>query len=403
MIANDVAALPYDVFTAEEARVLGDKNALSFLHIEKSEIDFKENLPIEDRRIYLKAQENLQKGIQCGTFKKDASPCFYLYRLTQAGRVQTGIVCCTSIDDYIKQSIKEHEQTRSDKEKERIFHISHTKANTGPVYLAYQANEDIRTWIRQYIDKHRPETFFLAEDDVYHEVWVVDCGAEISYIENLFLNIDALYIADGHHRASAAVQVGLQKRSENPQYSGLESYNFFLSVLFSWDELKILDYNRVVKDLGVHSMESLMIELEKKFWIHAVDSARAAKPIKKHTFGMFIKNKWYQIILKNVKGIKRLDLGSRLDVSILQNHILEPLLGISDPRSDKRIEFVGGIRGLEILEEMAGDKGVAFLMYPTEANQLIALADNNQKMPPKSTWFEPKLRSGLFIHEIEET
>lgn len=398
-LAHKVAALPYDVLSSEEAKAIACNNPYSFLHIDKAEIDFKEDVYIYDKKVYEKARDNLYDFIKKGIFIEENKPCLYLYRLTMDGRSQIGIVGCTSIDDYLNNIIKKHEHTRQDKEEDRINHVDYCNANTGPIFLTYKDNEEINNIVDTWTKK-TPEYDFTSDDNISHTVWVIDDDNTINKLINLFSKINNIYIADGHHRAASAVKVGLKRRSENPNYDKDAEFNYFLSVLFPSSHLYIMDYNRVVKDLNGLSIDEFLDKVIKKFDITLYEKSEPFKPQEKHTFGMYINNKWF--ILKAKKGtFNESNPTEKLDVSILQNNLLKPILGIDDPRTSDRIDFIGGIRGLKQLEEKANKfNGVAFSMYPTTIDDLMDIADAGEVMPPKSTWFEPKLRSGLFIHKL---
>lgn len=398
--AQDVAALPYDVMNSEEAKSMVRGKPCSFLHVDKAEIDFEpipENIYTED--VYLKARENLDRLVTDGVCCQDEKPCIYIYRQIMNGRSQTGLVGCTAIDDYINNVIKKHELTRADKEADRINHVDYCDANTGPIFLTYRKNEFISSAVENWKEAHAPVYDFVTDDGISNTVWVVDDDELISAISRKFADIDYLYIADGHHRAASAVKVGLKRREQNPDFTGEEEFNFFLAVLFPENELEIMDYNRVVKDLNSYSSQEFIKEIEKSFTVEAVGKV-ACKPSEKHTFGMLLDGEWYKLTAKDSTFDKN-DPVSRLDVSILQNNLISPILGIDDPRTDKRIDFIGGIRGLGELERRVNtDMKVAFSMYPTTLDDLMAIADADKIMPPKSTWFEPKLLSGLFIHKL---
>lgn len=400
-LAHEVAALPYDVMSSKEAREIAKDNPYSFLHVDKAEIDLDENINIYDRKVYEKAASNLQSMIANGIFVEDKKKCLYIYRLVMDGREQTGIVGCTSIDDYINDKIKKHEHTREEKELDRINHVDICDANTGPIFLTYRQKDEISDIIKVWT-KREPVYDFIAKDNVRHMVWIIDDEHIIYNICNEFKNIDSLYIADGHHRAASAVKVGIKRRNENPNYTGNEEFNFFLSVLFPHSDLSIMDYNRIVKDLNGLSSEEFMLKVSEKFKISIFEGKGPYKPSCKHTYGMYLQGKWYELI--PIKGTyDSNNLVDKLDVSILQNNLLSPILGIKDPRTDNRVDFVGGIRGLKELERRVEQEnwGVAFSMYPTTIQDLIDIADAGEVMPPKSTWFEPKLRSGLFIHSLK--
>ena len=397
--ADKVAALPYDVMNSEEAREMVKDNPYSFLHVDKAEVDLDREINIYDKVVYETASGNLNKMIEDGVLKEEEKPCYYAYRQIMNGRAQTGIVVCTSIDDYMNNIIKKHEFTRADKEQDRINHVDYCNANTGPIFLTYRNNERISAIINESTEG-KPVYDFVAEDGIAHIVWLIEEEALINELTELFKGIDYLYIADGHHRAASAVKVGMKRREENPSYTGEEEFNYFLSVLFPDNELYIMDYNRVVKDLNGYTEEEYMDKLKESFDVEEYKGQGQYRPEAKHTYGMYLEGKWY--VLKAKEGtFKEEDPVERLDVSILQKNLLAPILGIEDPRTDKRIDFIGGIRGLEELERRVKEgMKVAFSMYPTTIEELMDIADAGQVMPPKSTWFEPKLRSGLFIHKL---
>ena len=398
--AQDVAALPYDVMNSEEAKKMVEGKPYSFLHVDKAEIDFDpipENIYTE--AVYLKARENLDKLVTDGICQQDEKPCIYIYRQIMNGRSQTGLVGCTAIDDYINNIIKKHELTRADKEADRINHVDYCDANTGPIFLTYRADEYINSAVEGWKENHAPVYDFVTEDGVANTVWVVDDSELIDEISRKFADTDYLYIADGHHRAASAVKVGLKRREQNPDFTGEEEFNFFLSVLFPENELEIMDYNRVIKDLNGYTSDEFIAKVKNSFTVEAV-SKDAYKPQEKHTFGMLLDGEWYKLGAKEGTFDKN-DPVERLDVSILQNNLISPILGIDDPRTDKRIDFIGGIRGLGELERRVNtDMKIAFSMYPTTLDDLMAIADADKIIPPKSTWFEPKLLSGLFIHKL---
>ncbi len=398
--AQDVAALPYDVMNSEEAKEMVVGKPYSFLHVDKAEIDFDpipENIYTE--AVYLKARENLDKLVTDGVCRQDEKPCIYIYRQIMNGRSQTGLVGCTAIDDYINNIIKKHELTRADKEADRINHVDYCDANTGPIFLTYRADDFINSAVESWKESHAPVYDFVTEDGIANTVWVVDDAELIAEISKKFAATDYLYIADGHHRAASAVKVGLKRREQNPDFTGEEEFNFFLAVLFPENELEIMDYNRVIKDLNGYTSKEFINKIKESFTVEAVGNA-AYKPKTKHTFGMLLDGEWYKLSAKE-GTFDNNDPVSRLDVSILQNNLISPVLGIDDPRTDKRIDFIGGIRGLGELERRVNaDMKVAFSMYPTTLDDLMAIADADKIMPPKSTWFEPKLLSGLFIHKL---
>lgn len=403
-LASKIAALPYDVMSSDEAREMVIGNPHSFLHVDRPEIDLDPAIDIHDPKVYEKARENLDKMISDGEYTQDEQPCLYIYRQIMNGRSQTGIVFCASIDDYINNVIKKHEFTRADKEEDRINHVDYCDANTGPIFLTYKedqiASEIIDAWI-QNESKRKPVYNFVAEDGITHIVWVIDNEIIINELIDLFKEIDYLYIADGHHRSASAVKVGLKRRAENPNYTGDEEFNYFLAVAFPDNDLMVMDYNRVVKDLNGMTKEELITKLEEKFIVTKSENNAPVKPAKKHTFGMDVENDWY--LLEAKEGtFDESDPISQLDVAILQNNVLTPVLGIEDVRTSDRIDFIGGIRGLKELEKRVNkDMKIAFSMYPTEVHDIMDVADIGEVMPPKSTWFEPKLRSGLFVHKLK--
>lgn len=399
--AKDVAALPYDVMNTEEAREMVKGNPYSFLHIDRAEIDLPVGTDPYSPAVYEKAKDTFYDMLDKGIFTQDLLPNFYIYRLTMDGRSQTGLVVCTAIDEYLNDTIKKHELTRADKEADRIRHVDTLNANTGPIFLAYKENADAKAIIDGYTAAMHPVYDFVSDDGIGHTVWVIDSDTEIGMLVQSFANVENFYIADGHHRNASAVKVGLKRREQKPDYTGDEEFNYYLSVLFPADELFILDYNRVVKDLNGRNEQEFLEKISENFKVSPAP-ASPCHPPRRHTFGMYLGGKWY---LLEAKGhILSHDPVDGLDVSILQNSLLAPVLAIGDPRVDKRIDFVGGIRGLGELERRvdSGEMQVAFSMFPTAMDELMAVADAGRTMPPKSTWFEPKLRSGLFIHDLGE-
>ena len=393
-----IAALPYDVYNRAEACEVVKKNPESFLAVDRAETQFGEGVDTYADCVYEKADQMLREKIQEGKFVQDPTPCFYLYELTMDGHSQTGVVGCASIDDYRNNVIKKHENTRADKEEDRIRHVDTCSMQTGPIFLAYRAKEDLKEKIGE-LKKQAPVYDFVSEDGIGHRVWVIDNDADVAMIEDSFGKIPAIYIADGHHRCASAVKVGLKRREQYPDYTGEEEFNYFLSVIFPDEELRILDYNRVVKDLNGMDAAAFLTRIGEYFTVEKKGQA-PYRPTKKGMFGMYLEDEWYCLVAK--EEIKSEDAVEGLDVSLLQNYLLDPVLGIKDPKTDKRIDFVGGIRGLGELERRVhADMKVAFSMYPTSIAELFAVADAGRLMPPKSTWFEPKLRSGLFLHEIE--
>lgn len=394
-----IPALPYDVMSSAEAKEMAAGNPLSFLHVDKAEIDLPENTDIYDESVYKKAKENLDFLKSSGAMLQDEKPCFYIYRQIMNGRSQTGIAGCASIDDYINNIIKKHEHTLEKKEIDRIKHVDICDANTGPIFLTYRNNDSINTLVADWTENHEP-TYDFVSDGVNQTIWVIDDEDKCSELSNLFNDVNALYIADGHHRCASAVKVGQRRRQANPDYTGNEEFNFFLAVAFPDSELEIMDYNRVVKDLNSLSEEEFLTALKKNFEVK--EEASQFKPAQKHSFGMLLGNQWYSI-KANSSIIDNNDPVARLDVSILQKNVLDPILGIKNPKTDDRIDFIGGIRGLGELEKRVNtDMTLAFAMYPTTVEDLMAIADADLIMPPKSTWFEPKLLSGLFIHNLSE-
>lgn len=394
--AARVAALPYDVYNRQEAVCEVKREPLSFLKIDRAETQFDDSTDTYAPEVYAKAKELFEEALADKTFITDTDKTYYIYALTMDKRTQTGIVACASIDDYLNNVIKKHENTRADKEVDRITHVDTLSAQTGPIFLAYRADSVINDAVKK-TKENKALYDFISPDGIRHQVWKM---TDITLVENVrkaFEGIDSVYIADGHHRAASAVKVGLKRRQENPGYTGNEEFNYFLSVLFPDEELMILPYNRVVKDLNGYTQEEFLNKIKEKFDI--AESDKQVSPDKKGTFGMYLGGKWYKLTAH--KDIMSDDPVDGLDVAVLQDNLLAPVLGIGDPTTDKRIDFVGGIRGLSELEKRCReDCVVAFSMYATSIAELFAVADAGKLMPPKSTWFEPKLRSGLFIHRI---
>jgi uncharacterized protein (DUF1015 family) len=438
--AEKIAALPYDVYNREEAKEVVKKNPQSFLSIDRAETQFGDEVDTYDPRVYEKASAMLQEWIADGSFIRDEEPCYYVYTLTMDGRAQSGIVGCASVDEYVNGVIKKHENTRADKELDRIHHVDVCSAQTGPIFLAYRNNEKIKQTIEAAVFNAKKEQpadgaqntggqllyDFTSEDGIRHTVCRISNPADVEAIRQAFGALGSVYIADGHHRAASAVKVGLKRREEHPDYDGTEEFNYFLSVLFPDDELMIMDYNRVVKDLNGLSTKQFLDKMKSLFDVEKIersdllaatgklqqqnaspeeyaklltDATEEVKPSKKGEFSMYLEGSWYRCTM-HPEDIPD-DPVEGLDVSVLQNKLLAPVLGIGDPKTDKRIDFVGGIRGMKELERRCDtDCKVAFAMYPTSIAELFAVADAGLLMPPKSTWFEPKLRSGLFIHEF---
>lgn len=397
--ANKVISLPYDVMNRSEATKMAEGNPKSFLHICRSEIDLPEVENPYCEEVYKKAKSNIAGYLADETLIRDDKPMLYIYRQMMDGRVQTGIVGCVAVDDYQNNVIKKHEFTRVEKELDRINHFDICNANTEPVFLTYRQDKRIKTIVEGWLTGNDPDFDFVSEDGIGHTLWAIDDDETIQALSGLFKELDALYIADGHHRSASAAKVGMKRREANPNYTGDEEFNYFMAVIFPDQDLKIFDYNRVVKDLNGLSKEEFLKKISAVFDVENQGSTKY-QPKEKHTFGMFLDGEWYRITAKP-QIIKEQDLIESLDVSILQNNLLDPILDIKDPRTDKRIDFVGGIRGLEGLEKrVREDMTVAFALYPVAIADLLAVSDNDMVMPPKSTWFEPKLGSGLFIHEL---
>ncbi|HPY97329.1 MAG TPA: DUF1015 family protein [Candidatus Cloacimonadota bacterium] len=395
--AHLIAALPYDVMNSDEAREMVKDNPLSFLHVDKAEIDLPKEINLYDEKVYQKAKENLYSLIDNKHLIKEEKPCLYLYQQVMNGHAQTGLVAGSSIEEYEKDLIKKHEFTRADKEADRIKHVDTLNAQTGPIFLTYRAQKNITDKMNELM-KNPPLYDFTAEDDVKHIVWRIEKDEDIQYFMDRFKEIECLYIADGHHRCASAVRVGQRRKAANPNHTGKEEYNTFLSVIFPHDQLAIYDYNRIVKDLNGFTEEEFMNKVAEKFTIEEYAKDEPYRPEATHKFGMYMNKKWY--ILTAKKGtFDANDLVAALDVSIMQNNLLNPILGIGDPRTDNRIDFIGGIRGLgELSRRVDAGEAVAFSMHPTSIEELMNIADAGKIMPPKSTWFEPKLRSGLLIH-----
>lgn len=397
IFASKIAALPYDVYTRKEAKKEVEKNPLSFLKIDRPETMFPDEMDMYAPKVYRKARKVLEEMIEKGEFIQDETPCYYLYELTRNGHRQTGIVACASIDDYFNGTIKKHENTREEKEQDRIRHVDTLDTQTGPIFLAYRLDAVLKEIIEE-TKRKTPVYDFISEDKITHRVWVIDESEMMERIQQCFVKINKIYIADGHHRAASAIKVGCKRRKEHPGYTGEEEFNYFLCTLFAEEELEILDYNRVVKDLNGLSEIEFLEKIKESFEVEEAEESPYA-PKQKKEFGMYLGKKWYKLQIKKEQVSD--DVVESLDVSILQNKLLKPVLGIKEPGKDNRITFVGGIRGLKELEHCV-ENGfqVAFSMYPTSMQELFSVADAGRLMPPKSTWFEPKLRSGLFLHKI---
>ena len=396
--ADKIAALPYDVYNRKEAKAEVEKEPESFLKIDRPETQFADDQDMYAPEVYQKAHDILWKMVADGDFIREEKPCYYIYELTMDGRTQTGITACASIDDYANGVIKKHENTRAEKEQDRIRHVDTCSAQTGPIFLAYRADKTISAVVAK-VKMQDAEYDFTAPDGVRHRVWVIADDADIATIREAFANIQQIYIADGHHRAASAVKVGNLRRKAHPDYDGTEEFNYFLSVLFPDEELYIMDYNRVVKGLNGMTETEFLAKMQELFEVSEL-TTKERHPQEKGTFTMYLNDKWYQCRIRDADRSD--DPVKGLDVSLLQEILLTPVLNIQDPKTDPNIDFVGGIRGMDELEKRCHeDAKVAFAMYPTSIGELFAVADAGLLMPPKSTWFEPKLRSGLFIHEIE--
>jgi uncharacterized protein (DUF1015 family) len=394
--AEQIACPPYDVINSREAREMAAGNALSFLHVEKPEIDLPESVDLYDPQVYAKGKENLEKFIAEGILKQDEKPCFYIYAQTMNGRTQYGLVAAVSAEEYDKQIIRRHELTRKDKEEDRTRHVDTLSATTGPVFLTYPDEPEMDRLVAQ-ICTGKPTYEFTASDGIGHALWVISDEKQVAAIKEIFAHIPVLYIADGHHRSASAANVARKRKAANSHHTGAESYNFFQAVIFPAGQLYIMDYNRLVKDLNGLSQAQFIEKISEKFEVLPTGQA---KPTARHTFGMYLGGKWYTLTAK-AGTYKQSNPVDALDVSILQQNLLAPVLGIGDPRTDKRISFVGGIRGVDELKKRvdSGAYQLAFSMYPTSIKELMQVADARLIMPPKSTWFEPKLRSGLVTYK----
>lgn len=399
--AKAIASPPYDVMDSDEARKMVKGNPLSYLYVEKAEIDLPEGTNLYSDEVYNKAKENFYKYLEDGNMIQDEKPAFYVYRQIMDGRVQIGLVGCASTEDYVNNIIKKHELTRADKEADRIRHVDTLNAHASPVFFTYRHREGIDAVVNKTVET-TPEYDFVSDDGISHTLWVMSDPQDIEKITSAFADMDYLYVADGHHRTASAAKVGLLRKEANPKHTGEEEYNFFMTVIFPDNHLHIMDYNRVVVDLNNHTQEEFFQKVKEKFDLEPYDQEGPYHPEAKHNFGMYIDKKWYKLTAKEGTFDANSPTKS-LDVSILQLNLLHPILGIGDPRTDQRIDFIGGIRGLKELEERvdSGREVVAFSMYPTSIQELMNIADAGETMPPKSTWFEPKLRSGLFIHLLD--
>ena len=398
-LAEKVAALPYDVMNTEEAIQMAAGNEVSFLHISRPEIDLPKGTDIHSDQVYTRGHENLQSFMAREVLLQDASERYYIYRQKMAGITQTGLVVCAGVDDYQSGAIKKHELTRADKEEDRVRHIDALNANDEPVFYTYR-NDPVITKAIEQVTTEEPLYNFVTDDGVSHTLWSVADSAQIQMLTERFAAIPTLYVADGHHRSAAASRVRDLRKSANPKHNGKEEYNFFLTVIFPDNEMTIMPYNRVVRDLNGRSVAEFMARVAERFEVTPIPAALS--PIRRHQFGMYLAGKWYELVARE-DYFAADDAVAAMDVSILQDNLLSPVLGVRNPRTDQRIHFVGGIRGVAELEREvnSGEYQVAFSLYPTSIEELMSLADEDKIMPPKSTWFEPKLRSGLFVHLLD--
>ncbi len=401
-LVEEVTSRPYDVLSSAEARAEAEGNEKSLYHIIKPEIDFPEGTDEHDPRVYDKAAENFKMFQEKGWLVQDNKENYYIYAQTMNGRTQYGLVVCAYVDDYMNGHIKKHELTRRDKEEDRMKHVRVNNANIEPVFFAFKDNEELQRIVEKYIAQAPIYDFVASIDGFGHKFWIIDQEADIKRITEIFEGFDAMYIADGHHRSAAAALVGAEKAKNNPQHRGDEEYNYFMAVCFPASQLNIIDYNRIVKDLNGLSDEEFLKKLEKNFIVECKGEA-IYHPEKLHNFALYLSGKWYSLTAKEGTYDDNDPIGV-LDVTISSNYILDEILGIKDLRSDKRIDFVGGIRGLGELKKRvdSGEMKVALALYPVTMDQLMNIADTGNIMPPKTTWFEPKLRSGLVIHKLED-
>ncbi len=397
-VADKVASLPYDVMNREEAEAYAKGNPLSFLHVVRSEMDVPKEMSQYDEEVYKKARSNFDQYQEDGILIQDEKPKFYIYRQIMDGRPQTGFVGCTSIDEYLNNTIKKHEFTLPKKEVDRINNFDYCDANTAPIFLTYRDNDDLQSIMDEYT-KETPEYDFVSEDGVSHIVWVISNDEDNKRIQELFAGVEFLYIADGHHRSASSAKVGLKRREDNPLYTGEEEFNFFMSVIFPESHLYIMDYNRVIQDLNGKTESEFITEVEKSFTVEKKDDRY--HPEAKYTYGMYVGGSWYKLSAKEGSYDANHPVES-LDAAIVQGNLLAPVLDIQDPRKSTRIHFVGGIRGLQELERLvdSGDYAVAVALFPVKMSDIMDVADSGETMPAKSTWFEPKLRSGLFSHKL---
>jgi uncharacterized protein (DUF1015 family) len=398
-LAENVAALPYDVMNSEEARILAQDNPYSFLHIDKAEIDLNKDIYEYDESVYIKASENLNKFRDDNILIKEEEECLYIYKQVMDGRSQTGIVACVSVDESLNGTIKKHEYTKPDKELDRTNHIKYCNANTGTILITYKNKEIINKIIRDYSFNNKPIYDFITPDNISHTIWKIEDKEILNSLVEEFEKVPYLYIADGHHRSASAENIAKKMRTDNPNYTGKEEFNYYLAMIAPDNELMILDYNRVVKDLNGLEDNEFIERISEKYEVIEIKDDNY-KPNEKGKIGMYLGGKWYEINV-NENMIENRDVVESLDVSILHDNIINPILGIKNPREDKRIDFIGGIRGIEELEKRVNeDMKIAFALYPTSIEELIKVADEKKIMPAKSTWFEPKVRCGLFLHEL---
>ena len=398
-LAAEVASRPYDVLNSVEAK--NEAGEKSLLHIIKPEIDFDPIADEHSQAVYDKAVENFKLWQDRGWLKQDNKEMYYIYAQTMDGRTQYGLVAAANVDDYMTGKIKKHELTRKDKEDDRMIHVRIQNANIEPVFFAYPDVPEMNEIVENFVKTHEPEYDFVAADGFGHTFWVIDDDTINARITEIFKNIPAMYVADGHHRTAAAARVGAEKREQNPNHTGAEEYNYFLAVIFPESQLKVIDYNRVVKDLNGLTPEQFIAELSKSFEVTEM-GAEIYKPTKLHNFGMYLNGKWYSLTAKPGTYDDNDPIGV-LDVTVLSNLVFDKILNLGDLRTSKRIDFVGGIRGLGELQKRvdSGEMAVAFALYPVTMRQIIDIADTGNIMPPKTTWFEPKLRSGLVIHKLD--
>jgi uncharacterized protein (DUF1015 family) len=402
-MAEAVIAPPYDVVDRSEAAALANGRPHSFLRVSRAEVDLPNQPNPYHSEVYAQARTNLEAMVDDGVLVRDPAPTFTIYRQTMGGRTQTGVVGAVSIDEYASGLIKKHELTTLDKEADRIAHFDAADADTEPIFLTYRASPSIAAIVDQWVAAHAPSVDIEADDGVAHQIWIVDAPSTVEALKEAFTQVAALYIADGHHRAASAAKVGQRRRAARPGFSGDEEFNYAMAVLFPADQLGVFDYNRVVHDLAGMNPEEFLTRLRADFEVVPAPGGPAAgayRPQRKGEFAMYLAGQWYVMRLREAGAQVSDNPVASLDVSVLQDRVLAPILGIANPRADSRIEFVGGIRGLDTLARRAGSDGVAFALHPVSVEDLMGIADAGEIMPPKSTWFEPKLASGLFVHEL---